>query len=144
MKKSMFRMAMLLVLILSTFAGSLCCAYADGNDTTTTTDDEKKDDEENPIDYLEKDKDKNNLLNDQTDKFKTIFGSIYKFLMVAVNSLGVIALLVCILGSLFNVGEPQTKQKLKSAGWTIFIIIIVANVAVNLVFWGITLARGMF
>lgn len=142
MKKSMFRMAMVMVMIFALLAGTVCCAYADGDNQTTQdggSGDKKKDDS---LDYLkEKDTD---VLDEQTESFQKTASGIYQFLLIVLNAICAIALIVIGIVSLFGLGEPQTKQKMKSAAMTIIIILIIGNGAINIVYWGIRLAGSIF
>lgn len=142
MKKSMFRLAMVMVMVFALLAGTVCCAYA--ADENQTTQDGGKGEEKNDgsLDYL-KNKD-TDVLNEQTESFQKTASGIYKFLLMALNGIGVIALIVIGIVSLFGLGEPQTKQKLKSSAMTIIIILIIGNGAVNIVYWGIRLAQSIF
>lgn len=134
-KKSMVRMAMVLTLLLSMLFATVSTAHADGTPTPTPGE----------LQYLENGPEEGkDVLKDQTDSFQNVASSVYKFMLLALNSICVIALIVIGVMALFGLGEPQTKVKMKSAAITVVIVLIIGNGAVNIVYWGMRLAKGIF
>lgn len=126
MKKSLVtRTSMVLIMTIVTMFAMLCVSYAaDGNENKPTS----------SVSYLNED-DNSGLLNEQTKTFKDVSRSIVKFLVLIVDTVGVIALIILGISLVFGLGDPMNRQKLKSSMLYLFIALLIGNGAVFFVSW---------
>lgn len=126
MKKSLVtRTSMVLIMTIVTMFAMLCVSYAADSNANKPT---------SSVSYLNED-DNSGLLNEQTKTFKDVSRSIVKFLVLIVDTVGVIALIILGISLVFGLGDPMNRQKLKSSMLYLFIALLIGNGAVFFVSW---------
>ncbi|MBQ6105660.1 MAG: hypothetical protein IJL03_06910 [Lachnospiraceae bacterium] len=135
MKKSLVtRTALLLAIISIVLFGSVCVASAadDSNKGNSTTN----------VDYLNE-KDDSGLLDAQTNTVKKVGRSVVKFLLIVLDTVGVIAIIVLAISLAFGLGDPTNRQKMKNGLIILVVALVLGNCAVFLVNWLIGIAQNM-
>lgn len=137
MKKSLVtRTALLLAILTVVLFGSICVASAaeptpagKGGNTTN-------------VDYLNEDDD-SGLLDAQTDTVKKVGKSVVKFLLIVLDTVGVIAIIVLAISLAFGLGDPTNRQKMKQGLIILVVALVLGNCAVFLVNWLIGISQNM-
>lgn len=135
--KVVTRTSWVLALLVIMLFACTCVSFA-ADATPTPAAGGKKD----SVGYLNEEDD-SGLLKDQENTFKDVARSVVKFLVLILDTAGVIALVVLGITLLFGLGDPTNRQKIKSAMVIIFFALLIGNAAVFLVNWIINIAGNL-